>query len=128
MKDEKPASWWWIAFTVVATVAFVALAMIMAQRRDPAPLAGRVATKLNQLHGVIYYDPEDQPSQDQQAQFGPYWTQLEKVNCREQVDRCESLGIEEAPTILVPGFGVGISGYQDLGDLELLLNQIAVEQ
>lgn len=122
--DEKPASWWWITFGVVATVALVVVAMVAAGRSDPAPQAGRVATLINRLNGVIYYDPEDQPSKDQIAAFGPYWSEINKVDCRVKPDYCQSLGIEEAPTILVPGFAVGISGYQDLADLELLLSQI----
>lgn len=113
---------------VILTIGFVVGALVLAGKKDPAPLAGRVATQINRLHGVLYYDPDDQPSKDQQAQFGPFWSQITKVNCREEVDKCVSLGIEEAPTILIPGFAVGISGYQDLGDLELLLSQIEAKQ
>lgn len=128
MKDTKTASWWWIAGTVVLTVVFVVGVLVLASRTDPAPLAGRVATQINRLNGVMYYDPDDQPSKDQQTQFGAYWTELNKVNCRENVDTCVGLGIEETPTILIPGFAVGISGYQDLDDLELLLSQIEAEK
>lgn len=123
-REPKSAAWWWGAGVLVVTVIFVMMALVLANKKDPAPLAGRVASQVVRLNGVMYYDGDDQQSQDQQAQFGPYWTELKKINCREQVDLCVSLGIEETPTILVPGFAVGISGYQDLNDLELLLTQI----
>lgn len=126
--DEKPASWWWIAFGIIITVAFVVIVIVVAGKNDPAPQAGRVATLINRLNGVVYYDPDDSPSQDQMAAFGSYWSQLNTVNCRARADYCESLGIEEAPTILIPGFAVGISGYQDLADLELLLSQIETDK
>lgn len=128
IREPKTTAWWWTAGMALVMIVIVVGALVLADRKDPAPLAGRVASLIVRLDGVMYYDGQDQESQDQQAQFGPYWTELRKVDCRQQPDLCVSLGIEETPTILVPGFSVGISGYQDLKDLELLLNQIESER
>ncbi len=123
MTDHENSRWF-APIIVFLTVLFVAVVVVLAARTDPAPLAGRVAGQINRLHGVMYYDPEDQPSIDQQNAFGPYWSDLTTFDCRANATRCESLGIDEVPTILIPGMPVGVSGYQELTDLESILNEI----
>lgn len=121
---EQTYSRWFAPGMVFVTVLFVVVVVVLSAKSDPAPIAGRVAGQINRLNGVMYYDPEDQPSIDQQNVFGPYWSDLNTFDCRAKPDACESLGIDEVPTILIPGLPVGVSGFQELADLESILTEI----
>lgn len=107
----------------IASLALLVEIMLLAARTsDPAPLSGRVATSLNQLEAVIYYDPADEESQRQQLQFGPFWDQLVTVDCRAKSETCVQAGVVETPLIVIPGAGIGLNGYHSLLELQEIIS------
>lgn len=88
---------------------------------DPAPLAGEVANKLRAADATLYIVSDDPASQLQMNQFGGFASQVPVVDCKEQTAVCDTLQLEEIPTLVIGAVGLEVAGAQSPEEIKALL-------
>lgn len=100
--------------------------MLSSSNNDPAPLAGEVASKLSGEEVTLYVVQDEPESEQQLAAFGPYISDLQVVNCTEQVSVCEAENISDVPVFVFPNMGIELVGVQTMDDLKKLLSELNI--
>ena len=112
---------------LVGSVVLVLLvALWFTKNHDPAPLAGEVADRLAAAHAIIYVSAGEPESEQEQQLFGPYWSELNIIDCAVDTLKCEENEITDWPTLVLPDFGVQIVGLQTMEDYQNLLVRLNI--
>lgn len=93
---------------------------------DPAPLAGEVAAKLRAADGMLYIVSDDPNSQQQLREFGSFADQVPTVDCKEQVQVCDKLQLDEMPTFIIGKEKIEVAGLQTPVELRTLLQKLGL--
>lgn len=117
------------ARVVVSTIVVLILAgfcIWWVGAHDPAPLAGEVASKMRAADATLYIVSDDPVSQQQVNLFGQFASQVPTVDCKEQTSVCDTLQLDEMPTIIFTSVGIEITGIQTLEEIRKVLQNLSL--
>ncbi len=110
---------------ILGSVILVAL-LLYSSKYDPARTRGRITEKLNSLNSVIFISKYDNESTKQLNEFAPYATNLNIIDCSDNIEYCEQQKIEDLPMIFISDIGIELVGFHSLEDLNNLFNQLEI--
>lgn len=93
---------------------------------DPAPLAGEVAAKMRAADATLYIVSDDSVSQQQVSLFGQFASQVPTIDCKEQTSLCDTLQLDEMPTIIFKSVGIEVTGVQTMEEIRKLLQNLSL--